>query len=202
MKYNFNKEANRAGTDSVKWETIQSERSPFIREKTDRFFGPERAIPMWIADMDFPAPRPVVEALTARAKYGIYGYSVMSEGYAASVQEWMWSRHGWEIQPDWIVTTPGVVSALSMLVRAYLQSGEKTIIQTPVYYPFYRVLEMNDIEVVRNPLIYEDGTYRMDFEDLEVKARDPRTKMLILCSPHNPVGRVWSQEELTRLAET
>jgi cysteine-S-conjugate beta-lyase len=201
MKYNFNKENNRAGTDSIKWETIQSAESPFISEKTDRFFGPQRAIPMWIADMDFPAPKPVVDALTARAKHGIYGYSETSEGYATAVQEWMWSRHGWEIQPEWIVTTPGVVSALAMLARAFLKPGDKAIIQTPVYYPFYRILEINDIEVVRNPLIYEAGSYRMDFDDLEVKARDPKTKMLILCSPHNPVGRVWKREELTRLAE-
>jgi cystathionine beta-lyase len=156
---------------------------------------------MWVADMDFPAPKPVVDALVARAKHGIYGYTETPEGYHAAIQEWMWSRHGWEIHPQWIVTTPGVVSALALLVRAFLKPGEKAIIQTPVYYPFFHVLEINDIEVVRNPLIVEDGKYRMDFEDLQVKARDPQTKMLILCSPHNPVGRIWTREELTRLAE-
>ncbi len=136
-----------------------------------------------------------------RAKHGIYGYSETSEGYATAVQEWMWSRHGWEIQPEWIVSTPGVVPALALLVRAHLKPGDKAIIQTPVYYPFFRVLEVNDIEVLRNPLILEDGKYRMDYEDLEAKARDSKAKMLILCSPHNPVGRVWKQEELTKLAE-
>lgn len=201
MKYNFNKETNRAGTESTKWEMIQSEHSPNTGERTDRFFGGESAIPMWVADMDFPAPKPVVDAIVARAKHGIYGYTETPESYPAAVQEWMWSRHGWEIQPEWIVTTPGVVSALALLVRAFLKPGEKAIIQSPVYYPFSLVLEVNDIEVVRNPLILEDGKYRMDFDDLALKARDPQTKMLILCSPHNPGGRVWTREELTRLAE-
>jgi cystathionine beta-lyase len=113
----------------------------------------------------------------------------------------MKSRHGWEIQPEWIVTTAGVVPALAMLARTFLQPGEKTIIQTPVYFPFRMVLELNDIQVVENSLLFEDGRYKMDFDDLAVKARDPQTKMLILCSPHNPVGRVWSRDELTRLAE-
>lgn len=201
MRYNFNKVTNRAGTDSTKWETIQSESSPYINDRTELFFGPERVIPMWVADMDFPAPKPVVDALTARAKHGIYGYSETSTRYQAAVQGWMWSRHGWEIQPQWIVTTPGVVSALTLLVRTFLKPGEEAIIQSPVYYPFFEVLEINDIGVVRNPLILEDGKYRMDYEDLEVKVRDPQVKMLILCNPHNPVGRVWRREELTRLAE-
>jgi cysteine-S-conjugate beta-lyase len=201
MIYNFNKEIDRAGTNSSKWETIQSEKSAHIHERTDRFFGPDRAIPMWIADMDFPAPTPVIAALTERAGHGIYGYTDKPESYGQAVAHWMKTRHDWEIDPKWIVNTPGVVSALAMLVRTFVKPGGKVIIQTPVYFPFRMVVELNDIEVVENPLINLDGCYCMDFDDLAMKASDPQVKMLILCSPHNPVGRVWSRGELMRLAE-
>lgn len=201
MKYNFNKVTSRAGTDAAKWETIQSEADAHVHIRTGRFFGEEAAIPMWIADMDFAAPQPVIEALAARVKHGIYGYTERSATYGRAVANWMKSRHGWEMQPEWIVTTAGVVPALAMLARTFLQPGEKAIIQTPVYFPFRMVLELNDIQVVENPLLFEDGRYHMDFDDLAAKVRDPQTKMLILCSPHNPVGRVWSRDELTRLAE-
>ena len=201
MKYNFDKETDRAGTHTAKWETIQSDVDAHIHVRTDRFLGLDRALPMWIADMDFRSPKPVVDTLTKRAKHGIYGYTEKSESYSSAVADWMKSRHNWDIQPNWIVTTPGVVPALAMLARTFVKTGEKVIIQPPVYYPFRLALEFNDIEVVENPLIFEDSRYRMDFDDLAAKARDPQTKMLILCSPHNPVGRVWSRGELTRLAE-
>jgi cystathionine beta-lyase len=201
MKTNFDKIINRAGTNSSKWETIQSEGDADFHARTDRFFGENASIPMWIADMDFGAPKEVVDALTARAKHPIYGYTEQSTTYGRAVANWMKSRHGWDIQHEWIVSTPGVVPALAMLARTFLNAGEKTIIQPPVYYPFQMVLEDNDIEVVNNPLIFEDGNYRMDFDDLAQKARDPLTKMLILCSPHNPVGRVWTRDELTRLSD-
>ena len=201
MDYNFDKIIDRAGTNSSKWETIQSETDGHIHIRTDRFLGPEGLLPMWIADMDFAAPKEVVDALSVRAKHGLYGYTESSPTYTASVRDWMRTRHRWLIQPEWIVTTPGVVPALAMLARTFLKAGDKAIIQTPVYFPFSFVLEINDIEVVKNPLIYEDGRYRMDFDDLERKARDPQTKMLILCSPHNPVGRVWTREELTGLSD-
>ena len=201
MKTNFNKITDRAGTDAAKWETIQSDADAHTHVRTGRFFGPDAAIPMWIADMDFTAPKPVIDALTARVKHGIYGYTERSATYGRAVANWMKTRHGWEMQPEWIVTVPGVVPALAMLTRTFLNPGEKAIIQTPVYFPFRMVLELNEIEVVENPLIYADGRYCMDFDDLAAKARDPQTKMLILCSPHNPVGRVWTRDELTRLAE-
>ena len=201
MKYNFDKETDRAGTHTAKWETIQSEVDAHIHVRTDRFLGPDRVLPMWIADMDFPSPKPVVDALTRRAKHGIYGYTEKSESYSNAVAYWIKTRHNWDIQPEWIVTTPGIVPALAMLARTFIKAGEKAIIQPPVYFPFRLVLEFNDIEVVNNPLIFEDGRYRMDFDDLAAKASDPKVKMLILCSPHNPVGRVWSRDELTRLAE-
>lgn len=201
MKINFDKTINRAGTNSSKWETVQSEEDAYVHVRTERFFGDDASIPMWIADMDFAAPPAVVDALTARAKHGIYGYTESSLTYGRAVANWMQTCHNWPIQPEWIVATPGIVPALAMLVRTFLKAGDKAIIQPPVYYPFPLVLEFNEIEVVENPLNYEGGHYHMDFADLEQKARDPQTKMLILCSPHNPVGRVWTRDELTRVAE-
>jgi cystathionine beta-lyase len=201
MRINFNQIIDRSGTDSVKWESIQSEEDAHNQIRTDRFFGENAAIPMWVADMDFAAPPAVVEAITARAQHPIYGYTDSSQTYGRAVANWMRTRHNWPIQPEWIVTTPGVVPALAMLTRAILQPGDQAIIQPPVYYPFKLVLEANEIGVVENPLRAENGRYQMDFDDLEQKTRDPRTKLLILSSPHNPVGRVWSRDELTRLAE-
>ena len=201
MKINFNKIIDRAGTNSSKWETIQSEKDAHIHVRADRFFGEDASIPMWIADMDFAAPPAVVDAITARAQHPIYGYTESSLTYDRAVADWMKSRHDWDVQPEWILNTPGVVPALAMLVRTFLKAGDKAIIQPPVYFPFPLVLESNGIEVVENPLLFKDGRYQMDFADLEQKARDPRTKMLILCSPHNPVGRVWTRDELARLSE-
>lgn len=201
MKINFDTLIDRAGVDSAKWETIQSETNVFMHVRTDRFLGEDASIPMWIADMDFAAPPAVTEALLARARHPIYGYTERSLTYNSAVANWMKTRHGWEIQPEWIVPTPGIVPALAMLVRAFLRPGDKAIIQPPVYFPFRMALELNDIAVLENPLIEENGKYRMDFDDLAAKARDPQAKALILCSPHNPVGRVWTRDELTRLAE-
>jgi cystathionine beta-lyase len=201
MKTNFNKIINRAETDCAKWETVISETNSFVHERAGRFFGENASIPMWIADMDFAAPKEVVDALTARAKHGIYGYTETSLTYGPAVATWMKTRHKWDIQPEWIVTTPGIVPALAMLARAFIGPGEKVIIQPPVYYPFKSVLEFNEIEIAENQLLYENGRYQMDFDDLERKARDPQTKMLILCNPHNPVGLVWARDELSRVAE-
>lgn len=200
MKINFDQITDRSGTDAVKWEVVQSETDAHLHLRTDRFFGDDPAIPMWVADMDFPAPQPVVDAVVARAKHGIYGYTERSATYGRAVANWMKTRHGWDIKPTWIVATPGVVPAIAMLARALLQPGDQVILQPPVYYPFQMVLDVNQIGVVENPLICKDGRYLMDFDDLADKARDPRTKMLILSSPHNPVGRVWTRDELERLS--
>lgn len=199
MKYNFDKYVDRRNTSSIKWEYIQSEETASKLVKTDRFFGEDRLLPMWIADMDFRSPQPVIDALVERARHGVYGYTEKGDSYLEAVRFWMKKRHRWAIKKEWICTTPGVVAALAMLVQTFVRRGEKVIIQPPVYYPFSFVVERNDAQVVKNPLIYENGRYRMDFEDLAAKARDPKVKMLILCSPHNPVGRVWTKKELTQL---
>ena len=201
MQYDFDREINRRGTHSLKWGFMQDEEDPLRMKPTEAFFGENRILPMWISDMDFPSPRPVVEALVERAGHGIYGYTGKTDSYCEAVVNWMRKRHGWEIAPEWICTTPGVVPALNMLVRAFAAPGERVLIQRPVYYPFFGAIENNGAEMVANPLVYENGRYRMDFGDLEEKARDPRVRLAILCSPHNPVGRVWTADELTRFGE-
>ena len=201
MKYDFDREINRRGTNSLKWEFMQVGEDLMNWEPTDRFFGPDRTLPLWVADMDFPCPQPVVDALAARVAHGIYGYTDKGDAYYDAVVGWMARRHGWKVAPEWICTTPGVVPALYMLVRTFVAPGEKVLIQPPVYYPFFSAIRQNGAELVGSPLLYEGGRYRMDFADLEVKARDPLVKMAILCSPHNPVGRVWTPDELRRFGE-
>lgn len=199
MNNNFDQEVNRRDTNSVKWEFKQNEDLSGI-EHTQAFFE-EQILPMWVADMDFVSPRPVVDALVERAKHGIYGYTALTQAGYQSVVRWMQRRHGWEIEPEWISLSPGVVPALNMLVRALVSTGGKVLIQPPVYYPFYGAIEHNGAELVVNPLIYQNGRYRMDFDDLEAKCKDPGVQLAILCSPHNPVGRVWTREELIRFGE-
>jgi cystathionine beta-lyase len=201
MKHSFDEEYDRRGTNSVKWEFAQEGEDLLNIEHTDRFFGPDRALPMWVADMDFRCPEPVVEALIARAEHGIFGYSAPTDDFLHSVVNWMERRHGWNIDSNWICITPGVVPALNMLVRTFTTQGNKVLVQPPVYYPFYGAVENNSSQLIFNPLILENGVYRMDLEDLESKCRDAEVVMAILCSPHNPVGRVWSRDELVKFGE-
>ena len=201
MNYNFDVEVNRRDTNSVKWEFMKGGEDRPQLQHTKRFFGKDRTLPMWVADMDFISPRSVVDALTARAQHGIYGYTAPTQDFYQSVVRWMQGRHDWEIAPEWICITPGIVPALNMLVRAFVSPGDRVLIQPPVYHPFYRAIENNNAELALNPLVYEDGRYRMDIEDLEAKCRDPKVKMAILCSPHNPVGRVWTREELAQFGK-
>ena len=201
MQYHFDQEIDRSGTNATKWEFVQSEEDVFRLERTDRFFGQDRALPMWVADMDFVSPRPVIEALAARVAHGIFGYSSPGETYLQAIVDWMRRRQGWDVSADSIVVTPGVVPALCMLVQTFTRPGDSVLIQPPVYHPFSAAIERNGAQVVRNSLVLEGGRYRMDFDDLEKKAADPRVKMAILCSPHNPVGRVSERDELKRFAE-
>jgi cystathionine beta-lyase len=201
MKLFFDEEYDRKGTGSVKWEFIQGGEDLLNWEHTDRFFGPDRILPMWVADMDFRCPEAVVEAIIARAEHGIFGYTAPTDAFYLSVTNWMERRHGWKIDPRWICLTPGVVPALNMLVRTFTTQGNKVLIQPPVYYPFYGAVENNAARLIINPLVLEDGRYHMDIADLESKCRDPKVKMAILCSPHNPVGRVWTRDELVEFGQ-
>ncbi len=201
MKYDFDREISRKGTNSVKWEFIKQRDGLLFREEPDDSSAGPRLLPMWVADMDFPCPEPVVEALLARVQHRIFGYTYPTDSYHSAIVNWMKKRHGWEIEPEWICTTPGVVPALNMLVKAYISPGDKVLIQTPVYYPFNKAIKNGDGVLITNSLVYENGRYSMDFADLEQKTKDPLVKMAILCSPHNPVGRVWTRDELLRFGE-
>lgn len=186
MKYDFDQVHERLHTNSLKW------------DRTETLFGDPDVLPMWLADMDFPCPQPVIDQLLKRAKHGIFGYTIRSEAYFEALLEWMERRHGWSLQKEWIRCTPGVLTALSIIVQTFTEPGDKIIIQPPVYHPFARIVEQNERTLVLNPLQYREGRYEMDFDDLLSKI-DSRVKLLILCNPHNPVGRVWTKEELTRL---
>lgn len=185
MGYNFDEVINRLGTASVKWDGVKTR------------FGVSDALPMWVADMDFRSPEPVIEALMNRAKHGVFGYTFRTDSYHEAIVNWLLRRHGWGIEKDWISHAPGVVPALGFLIEAFTEAGDGVIIQPPVYYPFKRVIEAHQRVVVTNPLRLVSGHYEMDFEDLKQKVQG--AKMLILSNPHNPVGRVWTKDELTQL---
>ncbi|MBZ9687549.1 pyridoxal phosphate-dependent aminotransferase [Clostridium estertheticum] len=188
MIYDFDKIVNRFNTESIKWD--------LVKEK----YGDSDVIPMWVADMDFEVAKPISEAIRKRACHEIYGYTLKSESYYEAVINWMGKHHNWNIKREWITYTPGIVPALNYIIRTYANLGDEIIIQTPVYHPFYSSVKNNSCIIVENPLIYEKGSYKMDFEDLKKKITK-RTKMLILCNPHNPVGRVWSKTELMELGQ-
>lgn len=201
MKYNFDQEINRKDTQSAKWGVIQDPDNPSRWITTDDYFGDGRVLPLWVADMDFPAPQPVVDALVSRAQHGIFGYTLRTDSYDEAVVAWMKRRHGWDIEPGWILSTPGVVPAINLLIRTFTNPGEKVLVQRPVYYPFFDAIENNGAGIVSSSLVLKDGRYEMDFADFEKQAADPSVTLFILCSPHNPVGRVWTREELARVGE-
>ncbi|MEX5285019.1 pyridoxal phosphate-dependent aminotransferase [Selenomonas sputigena] len=161
---------------------------------------PEDVLPFWVADMDFRAPQAVREAIRQRAEHGIFGYSSPKEEYYAALEKWFDTRHGWRPGKDALVITPGVVFALSTAVRTFTQAGDAVLVTEPVYYPFFSTIEGNGRRLVTSSLLFEDGAYRMDFADMEKKITENKVRLLLLCSPHNPVGRVWRREELERLA--
>lgn len=186
--YNFDDLIDRRNTNCMKWDRLEE------------LFGGTGLLPLWVADMDFSAPPAVLKAIKERTNHPIFGYNYSSDEYYQAVISWMKRRHNWKIDREWILFTPGVVPALSYSVKAYTEPDDNIIIQSPVYRPFYTTIENNGRNIITNPLIYRDGRYFMDYEDLEAKI-DSKTKLLILCSPHNPVGRVWTKEELTKLGE-
>ena len=191
MKYNFDEVIDRKNTDSMKWSASYLE----------RHFGSADCVPLWVADMDFRTAQPVIDAVTERAGHGIYGYALPGDEFYEAVIKWQKRRNGCEVKKEWIVFSPGVVPALWHIVRTFCSPGEKVILQSPVYYPFYKVIEDNGCQVINNRLINNGGRYEMNFEELERQAEDSSVKMMILCSPHNPVGRVWTKEELRRVSE-
>ena len=163
-------------------------------------FGKENLISMWVADMDFQTPPKVLEILQKRVDHGIFGYTGLTESFYTSIINWMKDRFNWNIKKDWIVTTPGIVPAINFAIQTYTKKGEKILVQTPVYYPFFTSIENNDRKLVVSELKLIDNHYEMDFTDLDKKLSD-NVKMMILCSPHNPVSRVWKLDELQKLSE-
>lgn len=188
MNYDFDAVIDRRHTDSLKW------------DRNGATFGTEDLLPMWVADTDFAAPPQVLKAMRERLDHGVFGYTFGGDAYHEAILGWVQRRYRWTIQREWIVFSPGIVPALSMTVLAHTKPGDAILIQPPVYGPFHDVALGNGRQLIRNGLVRADGAYRMDFESLE-RQITPRTRMLILCSPHNPVGRVWRREELERLAE-
>ncbi|TYR78720.1 pyridoxal phosphate-dependent aminotransferase [Priestia megaterium] len=186
--HSFDQLIDRKNTHSIKWDT------------TDVFFGATDVLPFWVADMDFLAPPNVLKAIDQRVKHGVLGYTVAGNSTAHAVQSWVKKRHQWAIQQEWISYSPGIVFAISMAIQAYTQKGDAILIQPPVYTPFFEMVKLNDRQLVESPLRFQNGRYEIDFTDLEEKLATG-VKMMILCSPHNPVGRVWTQEELTKIAK-
>ncbi|MEY8705881.1 MalY/PatB family protein [Bacteroides faecichinchillae] len=185
MKCNFDEIIPRRGTNSYKWDTTKE----------------ENVLPMWVADMDFRAAPVIVEALRRRVEHGIFGYASVPDTYYEAIINWFDRRHAWQIEKEWIIYTTGVVPALSAIIKALTSPQDKVLVQTPVYNCFFSSIRNNGCEVITNPLIYRDGTYQIDFSDLEKKSADPSVKLLLLCNPHNPVGRVWTKRELNRIGE-
>ena len=182
MKYDFDKTIDRRATNSYKWDS-----------------APEGVRPMWGADMDFRTAPAIIDALQKRVAHGIFGYTRVPDAYYDAVTSWFSRRHGWDIDREWIIYTSGVVPAVSAVIKALTVPGDKVIVQTPVYNCFFSSIRNNGCEIVSNPLRRTADTYEMDFDALERCAADPRAKVMLLCNPHNPAGRVWTPDELTRL---
>ena len=187
--YNFDREIDRKKTNSLKCD-FAVERGRVVD-----------VLPLWVADMDFQAPKPVLDALQNAVSHGIFGYSEVKGEYFDVLYRWFDSRFDWQPKSEWLVKTPGVVFALAMAVRALTKEGDSVLIQPPVYYPFFEVIRDNNRKIVESPLLLADGHYEIDFDDLEEKIASQNVKLFLLCSPHNPVGRVWTKEELQKLGE-
>ena len=198
MNYDFERGLDRHNTGCVKW------------DQSCTIFGSEGVLPMWVADMDFPIAKPVTEALIQRAQHECYGYSCPSPSVLEAITERLWRNYQWKVDPDWLLFTPGVVPALHAAVRAFTSPGDEIVLQSPVYYPFWSAIRENGCQVANNELQWNGHNYVMDLDGLKdafqprpcgMSTCPSRTKMIILCSPHNPVGRVWSRDELIAVGE-
>lgn len=189
MKYDFETIVSRSGSCSSKWDQMKGW-NPNVGSDI---------VPFSVADMELRNAPEIIEGIKEYVDKTILGYTNAGEAYYNAVSGWMGRRHSWDIKPEWILGTPGVVNAFYTAVKAFTKPGEGVILMTPVYYPMYMAVERNKRKIVRNPLIYKDNRYSIDFDDLEQKAKDPSNTLIILCSPHNPVGRVWTPEELERI---
>lgn len=183
--YNFDEIVNRRGTNCVKWD-VENE---------------DGIIPMWVADMDFPAAPAIRKAVEARAKHGVYGYTIVPDSYYRAITSWFKRRHGWTIDKEWIIYTTGVIPAISAAIKALTMPGEQVLIQTPVYNCFFSSIKNQGCQILENPLKRNGNSYVVDWDDFERKCADEKTTVFLLCNPHNPSGRVWTKAELARMNE-
>lgn len=183
--YDFDTLVDRRGTNSYKWDSAAD----------------SDILPMWVADMDFRAAPPILRALRQRVDHAVFGYTRVPQAYFDAVTGWFARRHGWHFPAEWMLYTSGVVPALSAIIKALAEPGDGVLLLTPVYNCFFSSVRNNGCKVVASPLVWQDATYHIDFDDFERRAADPATRLFLLCNPHNPAGRVWSREELTRLGD-
>ncbi|WP_409251817.1 MalY/PatB family protein [Bacillus sp. SCS-153A] len=186
--YNFDDSPNRKGTSSVKW------------DMTKAVFGHEDVLPMWVADMDFPPPPQVIESMNARLSHGVFGYTFTGDPLGKAVSGWMNERHDWEISKSWLLYSSGIVPAIATIIRAFTEKGDSILMHSPVYTPFFSIAESNERVVKKCPMEIQDGQYTFDFALFE-EALKQGVKLFLLCSPHNPGGRVWKKDELIKIAE-
>lgn len=185
MKYNFDEIIPRKNTNSVKWDLAKD----------------AEVLPMWVADMDFKTAPEIIETLSEKVSHGVFGYGFIPENFHQSIIDWWQDNHQFTIEKEWLLPVPGMILSLSAIVRTFLKPGENIILQSPVYNHFFTIVESCSCNLLENNLIYENGNYQIDFDDLEIKASDSKTKMLLISNPHNPVGRVWTKSELEKIAE-
>lgn len=189
MSSQFDTIINRKNTNSLKYDFA-------VERGRD-----ENILPLWVADMDFMVAPEIIEALEKSVKHGIYGYSESKKDYFEAIRKWFLQKHQYSLKEEWLVKTPGVVFAIAQAIRAYTKKGDYVLIQSPVYYPFRETIEVNDRKVAVNSLVLKNGHYEIDFEDFERQIVEKKTKLFLLCNPHNPVGRVWTKEELTKIGD-
>ena len=189
MKYDFSQVIERNNTLSIKYD--------FAKERKK----PNGLLSLWVADMDFPVAQEIKDALIERCNHGIFGYSEVKTPYYEVIAKWYQEKFNWSTKKQWLVKTPGVVAAIANAIRAFTNIGDAVLIQKPVYYPFFLTIEDNQRKVVNNSLVYKNGRYEMDFVDFEEKIISHKVKLFVLCSPHNPVGRVWNKEELLKIGD-
>ncbi len=191
MHYDFDTLPSRKNTASIKWDMLK-----------DKFEGAnDEVLPFWVADMDFVTPQPIIDAISTRVKEGVFGYTMPSPTFSLTVSSWMLRRHQAFVDPSWVVYSPGVVPGLVNAIQALSEAGDGVIVQPPVYYPFFPSITDFQRELIVNPLRKTDSSYEIDFEDLEIKASLPHAKCILLCNPHNPVGRVFTRDELLKIVD-
>lgn len=203
MSFDFDTVHSRRHTGSVKWDHVFKDGVIVARDNDNPAHNEDALLPLWVADMDFVCPQPIIDAIIERTRHGIFGYTLPMDGFYEAICRWARTRYQWDVQRDWIALSPGVVPAMNIVVSTFTKPGDQILIQGPVYYHFMRAPTNHGVDYISNDLVFDEqtGDYSIDFDDFEAKAADPRTRMAMLCNPHNPTSRVWSKEQLKRLGD-